>query len=92
MCFLPPNCLFCTHYFGEKGRQGRDCLAFKEIPEEILFGGVEHTTPFPGDGGFRFELKPEFEADFFELAALRKSMGNTGFNDQEATPDMPGNR
>ena len=33
------------------------CVAYpKGIPTEIIRGQVDHTEPYPGDGGFRFLL------------------------------------
>jgi len=50
-----PACYTCKH------RHPTDvtrCLAFtQEIPEEIMFGDNDHTEPFEGDGGIRYEKK-----------------------------------
>lgn len=50
-----PQCNKCVNYIVD----GR-CNAFnKIIPEKILTGEHDHTKPFKGDGGIRFEpVKP----------------------------------
>ena len=45
-----PTCSFCKHF-----RQGRSCVAFKEIPLAIWLGKSKHRSPVPGDHGIRFE-------------------------------------
>lgn len=48
-----PNCIYCTHYIVGLGFK---CEAFPdEIPIEILMG-KNHTEPYPGDNGIRFEM------------------------------------
>jgi len=45
------QCTRCAHYrlFGE-------CAAFpKGIPDPIFAGEHDHTQPYPGDNGIRFE-------------------------------------
>lgn len=45
------QCARCKHYWGV----GK-CEAFtKQIPDEILTGEFDHTKPYEGDGGIRFE-------------------------------------
>ena len=52
---LPPQCSKCKHYNVFK-YEGVSCDAFqKGIPEEILSGDNDHTKPFKGDNGIRFE-------------------------------------
>jgi len=51
MAHYNPQCFFCKQYT-EKLR----CKAFpKGIPKEILLGKHDHTKPFKGDNGIRFE-------------------------------------
>jgi len=39
---------------------GRKCKAFpRGIPDKIWLGEHKHRTPYPGDGGIRFERAPE---------------------------------
>jgi hypothetical protein len=51
------------HYKGSRGPKGRDgftafCSAFPDgIPRLIFAGRFDHTQPYPGDGGIRFEAK-----------------------------------
>lgn len=45
-----PKCLDCKHLFKYEG-----CKAFKEIPHEIWVNEIDHTKPYPGDNGIRFE-------------------------------------
>ena len=40
----------CKHF-----RKDWKCSAFTIIPDEILLGLHDHTEPFPGDNGIRFE-------------------------------------
>lgn len=45
------QCPVCVHYRGEL-----KCAAFPEgIPELILTGRHDHTEPYSGDNGIRFE-------------------------------------
>ena len=45
------QCFVCGRYIN-KGR----CYAFPNgIPEEILTGEFDHSKPYPGDNGIRFE-------------------------------------
>jgi len=49
------QCLFCKHYQGLW-----QCDAYPEkIPVEIATGEHDHTKPFKGDQGVRFEPIPE---------------------------------
>ena len=50
-----PTCLPCRNLISSKNRT---CLAFPdEIPLDIWNGGNNHTEPFEGDTGIRFEGK-----------------------------------
>ncbi len=44
-------CTFCKHMGDEK----RKCAVFDEIPMPIWLGDNDHTEPYPGDNGIRFE-------------------------------------
>lgn len=45
------QCIACKHL------RGTGCLAFpQQIPLEILQGKFDHTKPYHGDHGIRFEL------------------------------------
>ncbi len=45
-------CLECVHFGNHKGLT---CEAFPDgVPKELMFGYVEHETPYPGDSGIRF--------------------------------------
>lgn len=46
------QCMECRHYWG-----AHQCDAYTEgeIPDEIFTGQHDHTEPFEGDGGIRFE-------------------------------------
>jgi len=53
--FYFPLCNKCKHYIA-----GVTCRAFPGgIPIDILTGRHEHTKPYEGDGGIRFEEKEE---------------------------------
>ena len=46
-------CAGCVHY---QGGFPAKCKAFlNKIPSEIYNRGFDHTKPFPGDSGIRFE-------------------------------------
>lgn len=49
------QCLKCRHIDFGKG-----CDAFPDgIPYDILSGQVDHSKPYPGDNGIRFEERKE---------------------------------
>lgn len=52
-----PVCTLCKHLdigpFLEAG--AHRCEAFARIPDEIWQGDNDHTEPYEGDGGVRFE-------------------------------------
>lgn len=46
------QCLACKHFRNDM----TTCKAFsKGIPTKIIAGHFDHTRPFPGDNGIRFE-------------------------------------
>jgi len=48
---LPIQCATCSNYEG-----GLKCPAFpNKIPVEIITGDFDHSKPFPGDNGIRWE-------------------------------------
>lgn len=51
------QCRSCRHFHGEGSPPG--CAAFGGfkggIPEAIWLGRHDHTAPYPGDGGIRYE-------------------------------------
>lgn len=48
-----PKCTECSHFISYKGAI---CEAFPEgIPDAIYVGGYDHTKPFFGDQGIRYE-------------------------------------
>jgi hypothetical protein len=50
-----PQCNRCIHYLKDAR-----CKAFSSIiPIQILTGEHDHTKPFKGDNGIRFENKPK---------------------------------
>ena len=51
------QCYECKHYI-----DGVTCMAFEKIPEEIYTGEFDHTEPYPGDQGYRYE-KLELEEE-----------------------------
>jgi hypothetical protein len=73
------------HYFGSspvcrdcRHRVGFDdlcCAAFPDrIPKEIWNGERDHHTPYPGDGGIRFEvMTPEDYERKAQIAAERRA-------------------
>ncbi|HPY40381.1 MAG TPA: hypothetical protein PLM98_07675, partial [Thiolinea sp.] len=75
-CMLPPVCAFCVHLLNNPEQE---CQAFAEIPDDIMLGKSDHLDPYEGDGGLRFELKPDDEADFEEINEIRSAMGLPAF-------------
>jgi len=70
MILIPPDaqCHDCIHYKGViqpgLGEAGEyiGCAAFSGwIPTPILLNEFDHTEPYPGDNGIRFEPIPEKE-------------------------------
>lgn len=58
--FLPPysiQCGGCAHLLDASRRT---CTAFAQgIPAAIWLGQHDHTQPYEGDGGIRYERKPK---------------------------------
>ena len=51
------QCAHCKHFRSED-RSGNFCTAFPDgdgIPLAIITGEADHTKPYPGDHGIRFE-------------------------------------
>ena len=58
----PPICEACEHRGYRDDGPGWACVAFPHgIPEEISIGGFDHRRAYPGDGGWRFQLRPGAE-------------------------------
>lgn len=76
MCFLPPNCIFCSHYNHELDEAENDCQAFNEIPVEIMSGERQHTESYPGDNGVMFHLNPDKTDEYIDYQEMRNSLFN----------------
>lgn len=51
-----PKCVECKHFRGPAKGDGFCCRAFPvNIPDAILDGVHDHSKPYPGDKGIRFE-------------------------------------
>lgn len=53
------QCVSCKHYTGLW-----TCKAFPSpdrIPAEIATGHFDHSEPYPGDHGIRYEVRPEWK-------------------------------
>lgn len=59
----PPQCSRCVHY--DRAEPGKTrCSAFpRGIPIDILTGRIDHSKPYSGDGGIRFEPQREFSSE-----------------------------
>jgi hypothetical protein len=58
-----PICYFCTHFdsaYWEENLGNFRCVAFPEIPDEIIEDEFDHRQPHPDDTGIRFEKVDSF--------------------------------
>lgn len=54
--FTVSQCVTCKH----KSTTGATCTAFPNgIPEQILTNASDHTKPYPGDNGIRYERRTD---------------------------------
>jgi len=52
---FPPQCNTCANLIREWGTDFR-CRAFPEgVPEALYTSVADHTQPYPGDNGIRYE-------------------------------------
>ncbi len=51
------QCETCRHWIPSRGVPLR-CAAFERIPPDILMVRADHTVPYPGDHGIRYEPRP----------------------------------
>jgi len=59
MMYETRQCLRCSH-IKMNAKVFPICKAFpKRIPDKILSGNFDHTKPYPGDNGLRFEERKE---------------------------------
>lgn len=57
-----PICVDCVHFITGDDKEGLRCAAYPDgIPDEILFGDADHTKPYKGDNGIRFQSKDKAE-------------------------------
>lgn len=57
-----PQCALCRHFNTENPSE-QNCTAFPDgIPADILHNRFDHTAPYPGDAGIRFEARDEGRA------------------------------
>lgn len=75
---VPPECVFCEHYHqarNERTDELPSCDAFDAIPDDIFVGSRDHSHPYPGDHGVRFQISEETRTDFMELNDVRRQVG-----------------
>lgn len=54
------QCFDCKHFKVDQVTRTYVCKAFPDgIPADIKFNQVDHTKPYKGDNGIRFEPKDE---------------------------------
>ena len=71
-------CYSCTRMRSGVGDGQPTCEAFPAgIPEQITDGGFDHTEPFPGDHGVRFEAEESVDVERLQrsLAKWREQIG-----------------
>jgi len=88
-CILPPSCSFCVHYLGEDKSTDKECLAFKDIPDNIIKGFDDHTKPHEGDNGFQFVLNEAFKDDFEDVKQMKQVLNHYTNNEQKPKLEKP---
>ena len=68
---VSPLCVSCRHCHLP---QSATCTAYPDgIPDGILQQGFDHSRPYPGDNGIRFEPKPNVKLYQEEAPPLQKA-------------------
>ena len=64
-------CTFCRH-LGSQTSAEAHCAAFLDdtIPDDIWYARNKHQQPYPGDGGIRFEARPEVKPEVLAAYGL----------------------
>ena len=88
-CLLPPSCAFCMHYLGEDESSDRECLAFREIPDNIVKGFDDHSKPYEGDNGFQFVLNEAYKDDYDDVKQMKQAFKLHTKNDHTALLEKP---
>jgi len=91
-CLLPPACSFCLHYRGDDDTTDRECLGFKEIPDDIIKGFHDHKESFEGDNGFQFSLNEAFKDDFENVQHMKQVFNQYTKNDRTIALEKPVNK
>lgn len=64
MRYVSEQCKCCKHLIrGLIKQKAPRCAAFRRVPDDILSGEHDHTKPYEGDNGIRFEPLDEGEEE-----------------------------
>jgi len=58
----PTQCISCKHYLGVHKCEAFGGYTGDDIPSEIFTGQHDHSEPYEGDNGIRYEVSDEWKA------------------------------